>query len=122
MSAGKPILPGQVDWAPAEPSLLQRAADLANEARYTDSMALCEQHLKRFGPTSTAYHMLGMIQQAAGHYDQAAQALERAVYLDRDHEESLLALALLARRRGDITAADRFQERARRAHERRKAP
>ena len=53
-----------------------------------------------------------MIQQAAGDDERARQALERAVYLNSNHEDALLSLALLARRRGDEVGARRYQQRA----------
>jgi chemotaxis protein methyltransferase WspC len=57
-----------------------------------------------------------MIAQARGEEAAAGQWLGKAVFLDPDHEESLLALALLARKRGDREAEARFRRRAARAH------
>ena len=56
---------------------------------------------------------MGMICQAAGDRRRAEDCLHKTVYLDPNHAEALLALALLAERRGDRDAAARFRRRAR---------
>jgi chemotaxis protein methyltransferase WspC len=56
-----------------------------------------------------------MICQAAGDRLRAEDCLHKAVYLDPRHDEALLALALMAERRGDHTAAAGFRRRAERA-------
>ncbi len=38
--------------------------------------------------------------------------MNKAVYLDPDHDEALLALALLARRKGDVAAEALYRRRA----------
>ena len=87
--------------------------------RHPEAIEICQQQLRQNGPNPEVYHLLGMVFQAAGMYDEAKHALERAVYLDPQHEESLLSLALLARRRGEVQIADRFEQRSQRAHDRR---
>ena len=99
--------------------LLRRVSELSNASRHPEAIEVCEQQLRQDGPSPQVYHLLGMVLQAAGLHEEAAQALERAVYLDPHHEEALLALALLARRRGDVQVADRFEQRSQRAHDRR---
>jgi len=98
---------------------VRSVTELSNASRYLEAIEACEQQLRQTGPSPQIYHLLGMVLQAAGLPERAAQALERAVYLDPHHEEALLALALLARRRGDVQIADRFQQRSQRAHQRR---
>ena len=98
---------------------VRSVTELSNASRYLEAIEACEQQLRQTGPSPQIYHLLGMVLQAAGLPVRAAQALERAVYLDPHHEEALLALALLARRRGDVQIADRFQQRSQRAHQRR---
>ena len=55
-----------------------------------------------------------MIRQAAGDRDRAEASFLKAVYLDAQHDEALLALALLARRRGDVAAESAYRRRAER--------
>jgi chemotaxis protein methyltransferase WspC len=58
---------------------------------------------------------LGMIYQAGGHHEQAEDCFHKAVYLDPRHDEALLALALLAARRGEDATAANFRRRANRS-------
>ena len=51
-----------------------------------------------------------------------AEALLKAVYLDAQDDEALLALALLARRRGDIASESVYRRRAERVRSRKGAP
>lgn len=106
----------------APPDLLDEASSLANERRFDEAIALCERQIRTKGPSAVGYYALGMILQAAGDPRRAEQALERSVYLDGKHEDALLALALLARRRGDEATARRYQQRAARAGGARKQP
>ena len=100
---------------PVEPlSLLDQAAELANQGRFDEAIAACERHLQQKGPTASAYYLMGMICQAAGDRRRAEDCFRKAVYLDPRHDEALLALALLAERRGDHEAAAGFRRRAER--------
>ena len=58
---------------------------------------------------------MGMICQAAGDRRRAEDCFHKTVYLDPTHDEALLALALLAERRGDHDAAAGFRRRAERS-------
>jgi chemotaxis protein methyltransferase WspC len=102
--------------------LAHRVSRLSSEARHPEAIEACQKQLLQQGPSPRVYHILGMVFHAAGSYDEAEQAFERAVYLDPDHEEALLALSLLARRRGAVQIADRFEQRSQRAHDRRQRP
>lgn len=101
---------------PAAPApLLKQAAELANERRYSEAIQLCERALRQMGPKPEVYHLLGMIHQSSGALDQAEAALGKAVYLDPKDDEALLALALIADRRGRDSEAVLFRRRADRA-------
>jgi chemotaxis protein methyltransferase WspC len=99
---------------PSSPSLLEQAAELANQARHTEAIAACEQHLRLKGPGAAAYYLMGMICQAAGDRRRAEDCFRKTIYLDPGHDEALLALALSAERRGDRDAAAAFRRRAHR--------
>ena len=58
------------------------------------------------------YYLLGMIRQASGDRRGAEECFHKTIYLDPRHDEALLALALLAERRGDRDAAAGFRRRA----------
>ena len=51
---------------------------------------------------------MGMICQATGDRRRAEECFHKTVYLDPEHDEALLALSLLAERRGDRGAAARL--------------
>jgi chemotaxis protein methyltransferase WspC len=121
-----PIRPGPSAKAhsvrePAEDPLV-RASDLASRSEYGAAEEACRKALLTQAPRAAAYHLLGMILQATGRYTESEQALERAVYLEGDHEDALMALALLARKRGDRQSAERYTQRATRAHQRGSQP
>jgi chemotaxis protein methyltransferase WspC len=107
--------PRAKETTPTPPDLLAEAATLANAGRYDEAIATCDRHVRTRGPSARAYFDLGMIYQASGDCARAEQALEKSVYLDGKHEDALLALALLARRRGDLAAERRYRQRASRA-------
>ncbi len=104
--------------ASAQSDLIERATDLANRHDYEQALQLCEQCIRLRGPSAPAFYLLGMIRHALGDHVQAEQFLSKALYLDHQHEEALLALTLIARRRGDHAAATNYQRRAERARQR----
>ena len=95
-----------------QPSLLDQAAELANRGHFEQALVVCEQDLRQKGATAPAYFLMGMICQVAGHERRAEECLQKAVYLDPTHDEALLALALLAERRGDHGASASYRRRA----------
>jgi chemotaxis protein methyltransferase WspC len=104
-----------VSGPPAAASLLEQASSLANRGCTDEAIALCEHDLRLRGPSAAAFHLMGMIRQAAGDRRRAEDCFRKAVYLDPGHDEALLALALCAERRGDAAAAAGFRRRAERA-------
>jgi chemotaxis protein methyltransferase WspC len=50
-----------------------------------------------------------------GNWQDAAESYRKALYLEPDHVEALMHLALLTENQGDAAAAGRLRERARRA-------
>jgi chemotaxis protein methyltransferase WspC len=120
MSASKPRAPvGQnsLTRVSEPPDLLSEAKRLAGEGKHEEAKNLCEREVRSHATSAAGYFLLGMIHQAAGDRAAAETALARAVYLEPRHEEALLALALLADRRGDETAAANYRRRAQRALE-----
>jgi chemotaxis protein methyltransferase WspC len=109
------VVNAPIPVAVENPLLLDQAADLANKGRFSEAIAVCEQHLRQKGLTAPAYYLMGMICQAAGDHRRAEDCFQKTVYLDPRHAEALLALALLAERRGDQVAATGFHRRAARS-------
>lgn len=101
--------------------LLAEATRLADQGQHGQAGALCEEHLRRRGPSASCYYLLGLVRQAAGDKNEAAACFEKAVYLEPRHEEALLSLALFAERGGDHASAANYRRRAGRAARKRSA-
>jgi chemotaxis protein methyltransferase WspC len=99
-------------------ALLDRASNLADSGGYVEASALIDQAIACGGASSRAYFLQGMLAQASGLRDAAEALYLKAVYLDPQHDEALLALALLARRRGDVAAEAGYRRRAERVRSR----
>jgi chemotaxis protein methyltransferase WspC len=100
---------------PHEKHPLEVAAELANADRFGEAATICEAQLGRDPSEPHGYALLGAIRVAEGHLEAAEDCFQRALYLDRDHYDSLVQLALLCDRRGDSKAAARMRRRAKRA-------
>ena len=103
-------------------SALEEASKLADAGRYDEASRRVERAIAESGASSRAFFLLGMIQQAAGDRDRAEAFFLKAVYLDGQDDEALLALALLARRRGDVATESVYRRRAERVRSRKGAP
>jgi chemotaxis protein methyltransferase WspC len=108
--AGEPPRPRD-DQAPA----LETARRLADQGELEAAATLCETSMRAHGPSAQAYVLLGLIRQAAGNAEQAEHCLGRALYLQPDHYEALVHLALLMEHRGDAAMAAVLRQRAQRA-------
>jgi chemotaxis protein methyltransferase WspC len=113
-----------VGKAKVEPpaSALEDASRLADAGRYDEASRRVERVIAESGASARAFFLLGMIRQAAGDRDGAEAFLLKAVYLDGQDDEALLALALLARRRGDVATESVYRRRAERVRSRKGAP
>jgi chemotaxis protein methyltransferase WspC len=108
-----PIAPARIPAQPA-PSPLHTARELADEGNFDEAVRLCYAHLSQHGASVQAYHLLAVIHDARGHPD-AREFYRKALYLDPNHYESLVQLALLAEKKGDLGAAINLRRRALRA-------
>lgn len=109
--AAPPTPPPSPAPASPSPSPLDEAAELANQGRYDEAIAACERQIRRKGPGAAVYYLMGVIRQAAGDRRAAEDCFHKTLYLDPRHDEALLALALLADRRGDHAAAAGYRRR-----------
>jgi chemotaxis protein methyltransferase WspC len=98
----------------AEPIDLKSARHLADAGRLQEAGELCELQLKEHGPSSEAYYLLGVVRDAVGNLQGAAECYRKVLYLEPTHTESLVHLALLSEKQGDLGTAQRFRERAQR--------
>lgn len=89
-----------------------QASVLADQGRYAEATRLVLELTARGPLDASAHFLLGIIHQAAGERVKAESELTKAIYLNPDHDEALLALALLARRKGDMATEAMFRRRA----------
>ena len=90
---------------------IETAQRLADEGRLEEAARSCERHLQKCAPSAAVYHLLGMIRCASGKLHEADQLFRKALYLDPEHEQTLLHLALLQDRRGSGKSADLLRNR-----------
>jgi chemotaxis protein methyltransferase WspC len=93
---------------------LDEAERLANQGRLAEAAKHCEAHLREHGPSAEVLYLLGLVRDASGSQARAAEAYRKALYLDPNHHEALIHLALLVAERGDGAGAQVLQQRARR--------
>ncbi|MFM8415334.1 MAG: CheR family methyltransferase [Planctomycetota bacterium] len=95
--------------------VLGEAGRLANEGRLAEAIDLCERQRAFLPPSPELFFLMGMLHQSAGDADRAEGCFHKTLYLDADHEEAHLALALVARQRGDTAMAEKYRQSAARA-------
>jgi chemotaxis protein methyltransferase WspC len=119
LSARKELkIPELAAASPAEGAPIEEARRLADLGRLSEAIRCCETVVDRQPGSAEAYHLMGVLEDAAGDRRRAAECYRRAIYLDPEHVEALTHLALLVDCEGDRNAAERFRERARRVAER----
>jgi chemotaxis protein methyltransferase WspC len=93
---------------------------LADKGQLVEAAQICEMSLRELGPSAHAFHLLGLIRDCAGDAQQASEFYRKALYLEPDHYDALIHLALSRDKSGDSAAAKALQNRARRIVERTK--
>jgi chemotaxis protein methyltransferase WspC len=106
---------------PKSNNTLDDAFHCADQGHLVEAAALCESHLQDNGPSAQAYYLLGLVRDAAGNKTQAEEYLRKALYLDPNHYEALVQLAVLAEQQSDLQAAQKFRQRAQRVRDRLKS-
>jgi chemotaxis protein methyltransferase WspC len=92
---------------------LELASRLADAGRLAEAAKACEAHLREYGASAAAWYLLGVVRDAMGE-ERAADCYRKVIYLEPNHPEALMHLALLAEKTGDTAGARRFQLRAHR--------
>jgi chemotaxis protein methyltransferase WspC len=111
-------LPVQSVGLPAD---LSEATRLADQGHFAEAATHCERHLRRCGPSATAFYLMGLVRDATGNHAEAGAHYRKALYLDPDHYDAQIHLALLLEKRGDPAGAQVLRNRARRLEQKRKA-
>jgi chemotaxis protein methyltransferase WspC len=112
----KPVSKAAVP-APSPPADLEAAQRLADAGRLGEARTVCEALLKEHGASASAYFLLGLVRDGMGDHREASDCYRKVLYLEPNHPEALLHLALLAEKQGDPASARRLQIRARRVEE-----
>jgi chemotaxis protein methyltransferase WspC len=107
------MLPSPGEAAPSQSNDLETARRLANAGHLAEAAEICEAHLRENRVSSQAYYLLGLVRDASGEPD-AIDFYRKALYLEPDHYESLVQMALLLQKNGDAARAGTFKSRARR--------
>jgi chemotaxis protein methyltransferase WspC len=101
--------------AAAEPTdpeaALREAQALGESGRVAEAIGCCRRAVAT-APTASGFFLLAMLERRAGAVEQAEGCLHKALYLDPDRADALLALALIADERGERTMADRYRHSA----------
>ncbi len=90
---------------------LEHARELADRGELVKATAICHEYLEQQGPTAQAFFLLGLLLDAADDPVRAEDFFRKALYLDPDHEESLVFLSLLVARKGDGAEAKKLRQR-----------
>ena len=98
--------------APGVTNGLDDAFALADQGRLMEAAALCEEHMRVHGPSASAFYLMGLICSADGRLAAADRCYRKALYLDQNHHDALVHLALLLEQQGDAHAAKRLRSRA----------
>jgi chemotaxis protein methyltransferase WspC len=98
----------------ANKSPLHMAQELADSGRFAAAAQACEALLKLHGSTAEALQLLGLIRGATGESAQAEHCFRKVLYLQPDHEDALMHLALLLENKGDLHSGRLLRLRAER--------
>jgi chemotaxis protein methyltransferase WspC len=116
MPAAKP----QPRATPAEQTLaatgdwIEQAQLLANQGKLTEALQFCELKLRSQPASAETFHLMGLLHEAAGRVREAAEHYRKALYLDPQHLEALVHLAVALQKEGDEHGAQRLFQRANR--------
>ena len=93
---------------------IEQARHLANQGKLVEALKCCEQNLRCQPASAETYHLIGLLHDAAGRVREAAEHYRKALYLDPQHSEALVHLAVALQKEGDARGAERLFGRANR--------
>jgi chemotaxis protein methyltransferase WspC len=92
---------------------LETARRLADAGRLREAAEICEACLRESRASAQAHYLLGLVREAGGEPG-AIECYRKALYLEPNHRESLLQMALLLQKNGDAARARALRGRAQR--------
>lgn len=93
---------------------LEDISRIADQGQLAEAERACATYLLESEPTADVLLLLGIIRDAGGDAAEAADYYRKALYLDPNHAQVLLHLALLLEKQGDIAGAKIMNDRLRR--------
>ncbi|MDX1776081.1 MAG: CheR family methyltransferase [Desulfobulbales bacterium] len=96
---------------------LELAHELADKGELEKATEICEEFLSQYGSSAQAFYLLGIIHNTEDDTVQAEKLFRKAIYLDPNHEESLLFLSLLTEKAGNVKEAELLRKRVERLQE-----
>jgi chemotaxis protein methyltransferase WspC len=90
---------------------LNEARRLADQGKLREAASLCQAHLSVDPSSAQAWYLLGLVSDARSD-PLAVECYRKALYLNPNHYETLLQMALLAEKCGDLARARNFRQRA----------
>jgi len=90
---------------------LEVAREFADKGEFLKATDICEGYLDQFGPSAQAFFLLGVIRDSVDDIGQAEKFFRKALYIDPNHEESLVFLSMLAEKTGDLAEAEKLKQR-----------
>ncbi|MFC1524503.1 CheR family methyltransferase [Thermodesulfobacteriota bacterium] len=105
----------EIETAPDDMTVARKLAD---QGQLMESARICEEDIRKNGPTAQSYFLLGIIHDVNGDTQKAMEFLRKAIYLDPNHQEALVLLSLVLERSGNESGAESMRRRAERARAR----
>jgi chemotaxis protein methyltransferase WspC len=93
---------------------IEEARRLANQGNLIEALRCCERNSRDQPASAEAFYLIGMLHDAAGQVRKAAEHYRKALYLDPQHYEALVHLAVALQKEGDVRGAQRLFDRANR--------
>lgn len=90
---------------------LDSVSRLADRGHLEEARRQCEAYLQIHDASAQAYFLLGLISDIQSNKEKAREFFRKALYLEPDHYEALIHLALLLDQTGDHNAARRLRAR-----------
>jgi chemotaxis protein methyltransferase WspC len=93
---------------------IEEARQLANQGNLGEALKCCERNSRDQPASAEVFYLIGMLHDAAGQMRKAAEHYRKALYLDPQHHEALVHLAVALQKEGDVRGAQRLFDRANR--------
>jgi chemotaxis protein methyltransferase WspC len=90
---------------------LDVARNLADKGKLREATRICRAYIDQNGPSAQAFFLLGLISDVLDDLAQAEKLYRKALYLDPNHEETLIFLSLLTEKRGNGSEAKNIKQR-----------